>query len=105
LKPDGSLFLNIGGSLKAPLLPHMVLSLLVEQKSMFVLQNTIHWIKSIALSDKKDGPERQRGHYKPINSERFVNDCHEHIFHLTPRGETTLDRKAIGGPYADKSNI
>lgn len=105
LKDDGSLFLNIGGSLKAPLLPHVILNLLVEERELFFLQNSIHWIKSIALPDTKDGPERQRGHYKPINSERFVNDCHEHIFHLTKRGDTKLDRKAIGVPYADKSNI
>ncbi|GAA5130768.1 site-specific DNA-methyltransferase [Luteolibacter yonseiensis] len=105
LKDDGSLFLNIGGSLKAPLLPHVVLNLLADEHKLFHLQNSIHWIKSIALPDKKDGPERQRGHYKPINSDRFVNDCHEHIFHLTKGGDTKLDRKAIGVPYADKSNI
>ncbi|MDB6078443.1 MAG: modification methylase [Akkermansiaceae bacterium] len=105
LKPDGSLFLNVGGSLKAPLLPHVIMNLLVEETSLFVLQNTIHWIKSIALSDTKNGPERQRGHYKPINSDRFVNDCHEHVFHLTKSGVTKLDRKAIGVPYSDKSNI
>ena len=26
------------------------------------------------------------GHYKPINSDRFLNDCHEFIFHFTPQG-------------------
>ena len=26
------------------------------------------------------------GHYKPINSDRFVNDCHEFVFQFTPRG-------------------
>ena len=30
------------------------------------------------------------GHYKPINSDRFVNDCHEFIFHFTPEGRTPL---------------
>lgn len=105
LKPDGSLFLNIGGSLKAPLLPHVVLSLLVEDEELFILQNSIHWVKSIAVPDDKTGQERQRGHYKPINSDRFLNDCHEHIFHLTKTGATKLQRKDIGVPYADKSNI
>jgi site-specific DNA-methyltransferase (adenine-specific) len=103
LKDDGSLFLNIGGSLKAPLLPHTVVNEIVNGLKIFKLQNTIHWIKSIAIPDKK-GP-RQIGHYKPINSVRFVNDCHEYIFHLTPNGTTPLDRKAVGAPYADKSNI
>jgi site-specific DNA-methyltransferase (adenine-specific) len=45
------------------------------------------------------------GHYKPINSERFVNDCHEFIFHFTPAGRTRLDRRAVGVPYQDASNI
>ena len=26
------------------------------------------------------------GHYKPINSERYLNDCHEFVFHFTPGG-------------------
>jgi len=108
LQPDGSLFLNIGGSLKSPLLPHKVVDLLTKD-GKFVLQNTILWVKSIAIPESIPGSkkkvEKQRGHYKPINSERFVNDLHEHVFHLTPQGKTPLDRKAIGIPYADKSNI
>ena len=35
------------------------------------------------------------GHYKPINSDRFLNDCHEFIFHFTPNGDTILDRLAL----------
>ncbi len=45
------------------------------------------------------------GHYKPINSNRFLNDCHEFIFHFSPTAETPLDRTAIGVPYQDQSNI
>lgn len=103
LKEDGSLFLNIGGSPKNPLLPHVLVNRLVRE-NYFVLQNTIHWIKSIAMPTDDDS-ERQIGHYKPINSPRFVNDCHEFVFHLTPTGHTELDRKAVGVPYSDKSNI
>ena len=103
LKDDGSLFLNIGGSPRFPLLPHLLVDRLVNRRKLFRLQNTIHWIKSIAVPE--NGSERQIGHYKPINSDRFVNDCHEYVFHLTPNGNTRLDRKAIGVPYADKSNI
>ena len=44
------------------------------------------------------------GHYKPVNSDRFVNDCHEYVFHFTPEGRTPLDRRAIGVPYQDASN-
>ena len=42
---------------------------------------------------------------EPISSPRFLNDCHEYIFHLTKEGKTPIDRLAIGVPYADKSNI
>lgn len=45
------------------------------------------------------------GHYKPIGGQRFLNDCHEYIFHLTKTGKVPLDRLAIGVPYQDKSNI
>jgi site-specific DNA-methyltransferase (adenine-specific) len=45
------------------------------------------------------------GHYKPINSNRFLNDCHEFVFHFSPRGKTLLDRRAIGVPYQDRTNI
>jgi site-specific DNA-methyltransferase (adenine-specific) len=34
-----------------------------------------------------------------------VNDCHEFIFHFTPRGKTPLDRRAIGVKYQDASNV
>jgi site-specific DNA-methyltransferase (adenine-specific) len=40
-----------------------------------------------------------------INSPRFLNDCHEYVFHFTREGKTKLDRLAVGVPYADKSNI
>jgi site-specific DNA-methyltransferase (adenine-specific) len=45
------------------------------------------------------------GHFKPINSTRYVNDCHEYIFHLTKHADVKLDRLAIGVEYQDKSNI
>ncbi len=73
-------------------------------RSLFVLQNTIHWIKAVSL-EEEDGTALSRGHFKPINSRRFLNDCHEYIFHLTPEGTTPLDRLALGVPYQDKSNI
>jgi site-specific DNA-methyltransferase (adenine-specific) len=45
------------------------------------------------------------GHFKPINSKRFLNDCHEHIFHFTKSGRVEIERLALGIPYQDKSNI
>ena len=39
-------FLNIGAAPSNPMLPHEIVMTLRE---FFVLQNTIHWIKSIAI--------------------------------------------------------
>ena len=76
-----------------------------------MLQNTIHWIKSIAIRKEDVGRypgvsgNVSVGHYKPINSARYINDCHEYIFHLTKNGRVALDRLAVGVEYQDKSNI
>jgi site-specific DNA-methyltransferase (adenine-specific) len=96
LKPTGSFFLNVGSAPSNPMLPHEII---FELRQIFVLQNTIHWIKSTAIED------RTYGHFKPIGSKRFVNDCHEYIFHFTKTGHVEIDRLAIGVPYQDKTNI
>jgi site-specific DNA-methyltransferase (adenine-specific) len=101
LTDDGSFFLNVGGSPSNPMLPHEIL---FELKELFVLQNTIHWIKSITV-ETRDGKMISTGHFKPIRSHRFITDCHEYIFHLTKTGNTPIDRLGIGVPYADKGNI
>jgi site-specific DNA-methyltransferase (adenine-specific) len=115
LKTSGSFFLNIGAAPSNPMLPHEIVMTL---RDLFVLQNTIHWIKSIAIEDRcrpvgdaraslREAATaiRSYGHFKPINSNRFLNDCHEHIFHFTKSGRVDLDRLALGVPYQDKSNI
>ncbi len=101
LKPDGAMFLNVGASPKNPWMPH---ELVLALRNLYTLQNTIHWIKSITV-ETRDGRTVSAGHFKPINSKRYVNDCHEYVFHLTKEGECKLDRKAAGVPYQDKSNI
>jgi site-specific DNA-methyltransferase (adenine-specific) len=108
LRPDGSLFLNVGAK---PSDPWTALDVAQAARSHLRLQNIIHWIKSIAIDRGSAGAaagltrDLAIGHYKPINSERFLNDCHEFIFHLTPQGSTGLDRLALGVPYQDQSNI
>ena len=52
-----------------------------------------------------DGGIKTYGHFKPISSKRFLNDCHEYIFHFTKTGRVEFDRLALGVPYQDKSNI
>ena len=108
LSDGGSLFLNIGAKPSDQWGPFEVLN---EMRKHFELQNVIHWIKSITIDANEVGRDTgiiknvSIGHYKPINSERFVNDCHEYIFHMTKRGDVKLDRLAIGAEYQDKSNI
>lgn len=101
LKPDGSFFLNVGASPANPLLPHQ---LALGFSELFVLQNTLHWIKSITV-ETRAGETVSAGHFKPINSPRYVTDCHEYVFHFTRDGKVPVDRLAVGVPYADKSNI
>jgi site-specific DNA-methyltransferase (adenine-specific) len=133
LKSSGSFFVNIGAAPSNPMLPHEIV---IELRDVFVLQNTIHWIKSIAIDtaegrtsapnphlnpliappgrdpdpDAKrrvrvDGGIKTYGHFKPISSKRFLNDCHEYIFYFTKTGRVEIDRVALGVPYQDKSNI
>lgn len=101
LKPDGSFFLNVGASPSNPLLPH---ELVLALRSLFCLQNTLHWIKSITVKPRH-GDEISAGHFKPINSKRYLTDCHEYLFHLTHHGNVPIDRLAVGVAYSDKSNI
>jgi site-specific DNA-methyltransferase (adenine-specific) len=98
LKPEGSLFLNVGAK---PTDPWTALDVAQAARSHLRLQNIIHWVKSIYI----DKAALAVGHYKPINSDRFLNDCHEFIFHLSPNGTTSLDRLSLGVPYQDQSNV
>lgn len=101
LKPNGSFFLNLGSAPSQPLMPFQ---LAVAIGEVWTLQNTFHWIKSITVETRK-GDSVSTGHFKPINSKRFVTDCHEYVFHFSHNGKVPLHRRAIGVPYQDKSNI
>jgi site-specific DNA-methyltransferase (adenine-specific) len=108
LRPEGSLFLNVGSR---PSDPWTALDVAQAARAHLQLQNVIHWIKSIAIDRGSAGQaasltrDLALGHYKPINSDRFLNDCQEFVFHFTPEGETRIDRLALGVPYQDQSNI
>jgi len=101
LKDDGSLFLNIGSTPANPMLPYEIAALCSQA---FKLQNVFHWVKSITL-DHNPKYNLSAGHFKPINSKRFVTDLHEFVFHFTRSGDVELDRLAIGVAYADKTNL
>lgn len=108
LKDDGSFFLNVGNTPKDQWIAWDVAHVL---RNHFVLQNVIHWVKSIAIEKKDVGKypnilgDIAVGHFKPIVSERFLNDCHEYVFHFTKSGNVQLDKLAVGVPYQDKTNI
>jgi site-specific DNA-methyltransferase (adenine-specific) len=107
LRPDGSLFLNVGAR---PSDPWTAMDVAQTARAHLQLQNVIHWVKSIAIDHELAGVnagldrDLAVGHYKPINSDRFLNDCHEFVFHFTPKGDTRLDRLALGVAYQDQSN-
>ncbi len=96
LKPEGSFFLNVGST---NVDPWIAMDAAGAFRAEFVLQNNITWAKSVSIGDDSVG------HFKPINSRRFLNHNHESIFHFTKTGAVTVDRLAVGVPFKDKSNI
>jgi site-specific DNA-methyltransferase (adenine-specific) len=108
LADDGSLFLNIGNRPKDQWIAWDAASALRKD---FVLQNVIAWVKSIAIAKEDAGSypaiagDIAVGHFKPVASNRFLNDCYEYVFHFTKAGDAQLDKLATGIPYQDKSNI
>lgn len=76
---------------------------------------TIIWAKSVAIGGWEEtcaecshswkAPITQRGHYQPINSPDVLNYGFEYIFGFSKAPSRKLDRKSIGVPYTDKSNV
>lgn len=108
MNDSSSFFLNVGGKPSDMWIP---LDIAQRFRKKLILQNVIHWVKSISLPKEDAGNypniigDISVGHYKPINSSRYLNNCHEYIFHFTKNGDVELDKLAIGVPYQDKSNI
>ena len=108
LKDTGSFFLNVGGK---PSDLWIALDIAQRFRRHYVLQNTIHWVKSIAIPKQDVGnydciiDDIAVGHYQPVNSRRFLSNCHEFIFHFTKKGDVTVDQLAVGVKYQDKTNI
>ena len=101
LKPNGSFFLNIGGTSAEPLIPFLVLNKFIS--AGYKLQNTIHWIKSISIEKEDIGNNNQIcktgfsvGHFRPIRSNRYLTNTHEYIFHFTKTGTQNLEKLSIG---------
>jgi site-specific DNA-methyltransferase (adenine-specific) len=96
LKDDGSFFLNAGCSRGKPWNAMKVAEVAGKH---FVLQNEIVWVKAISIEG------RSYGHFSPLASDRFLNHCHETVFHFSKTGSVKVDRLSIGVPFEDCSNL
>lgn len=96
LKDDGHFWLNVGYS---NIDPWVGMDVAQVARKHFVLQNNFTWVKSISIDDNT------KGHFKPINSDRFSNPTWEHLFHFTKTGNVICDKLSIGVPYMHDSNI
>ena len=79
LKDDGHIFLNMGYTSKDPWIS---MEVALKLKDLLVMQNKITWVKSISIGE---GEEDTFGHFKPINSERYINVTNEDIYHFKKR--------------------
>ncbi len=95
LKPGGSFFMIMG---HAPTKQWTPMRVAEVAGKMFQLQNQIVWVKSITIDDSS------RGHFTPIQGERFLNRSWEFVFHFTTTGKVPLDRLAVGVPYEYEIN-
>lgn len=98
LHQDGSVFVIVADLPRNPHLSSDVVR--IAQDAGFVTQNKIVWVKSVHVKG------RTHGHLRPTTSPRYLDVTHEHVLHLTKRGDVPIDRHAegVGVPYADKSN-
>lgn len=96
LKDNGHFWLNVGYS---NIDPWVGMDVAQVARNHFTLQNNFIWVKSISIEDNT------KGHFKPINSDRFSNPTWEHLFHFTKTGDIKCDKLSIGVPYMYESNL
>lgn len=93
LKDDSLFFLNIGDAANDQGKSEKIAK--IAENCGFQRIQTIIWVKSIL----------GKGHYTPSGRDRRLNNLWEYIFMLSKGSNYQIDPKAIGIPYADKSNI
>ena len=86
LTDDGHLFVNMGYS---NVDPWVAMDVAMTLRDDWILQNHINWVKSIHVNDKTSG------HFKPINSKRYLCPTWEHLFHFTKDGKVNVDRLSL----------
>ncbi len=72
LRPNGSFFLNVGSAPSNPMLPHQIAIELTSDSGGFFLQNTIHWIKSIAINTAEARKSPANPHLDPLPGQTIV---------------------------------
>lgn len=116
LTDDGHLFINMGYVNSDPIVD---MEVCLKLNKLFKLQNRIIWIKSISIDKEylnKIGENKTKkfeytqkslniGHYKPINSKRFICPMSESLFHFTKTGNVNIHKLSIGVPYTYKCNL
>lgn len=96
LTDDGSLFINVGYT---SAMPWVAMDVANVVRPLMVLQNQMTWVKNISIG------EISHGHFKPVNSARYVNITNEMLFHFTKKGTVPIHRLDIGVPFMHKSNL
>lgn len=102
LADNGHIFLNVGYTNKDPWID---MEVALKLKDLFVLQNNITWVKSISVPSESKDSVVTHGHFKPINSERYINVTNEKIFHFTKTDDIKINRLSVGVPYKWKCNL
>ncbi|MDE1821298.1 MAG: site-specific DNA-methyltransferase [Euryarchaeota archaeon] len=93
LAPDGVFFLNIGDGARDQGKSEKVCAW--AQEAGFHRLQTLVWLKTIL----------GKGHFTPSGQGRRFSNVFEYIFLLSKTKHPRLDVRAVGIPYADKSNI
>ena len=88
LKPTGHLFLNIQPSRQNPLWCYELVS-----KLSWKLQNTIIWNKQLEIDN------HIRGQGTSFQSEKYLPNGWEFVFHLTKDGKTPISQERSSVPY------
>ena len=107
LKDDGHVFLNMGYTNKDPWIS---MEVSMKLKDLFVLQNKIVWVKSVHINgvlnkDTDEMVDKTFGHFKNINSERYINVTNEDLYHFTKNDKVIINKKAVGVPFEYKCNL
>lgn len=79
--------------------PMNIANFMMSASKSGIIQSDIIWLKSVSTETFSIG------HFKPVNSTRFITNLVEHVFVISRNGDFKIDRLSVGVPFKDKSNI